>query len=123
MILVFGGTTEGRRAAEVLEEAGSVYFYSTKTGEQELTLHSGQRIDGAMDEEAMYAFCQEHSIRLMVDAAHPFASQLHATIAKVAESLQIPVVRLPHTFLLIPHYWQRQVYRASVSSSSWKCRV
>ena len=93
MILVFGGTTEGRRAAEVLEEAGAVYFYSTKTGEQELTLHSGQRIDGAMDEEAMYAFCQEHSIRLMVDAAHPFASQLHATIAKVAESLQIPVVR------------------------------
>ena len=93
MILVFGGTTEGRRAAEVLEEAGSVYFYSTKTGEQELTLHSGQRIDGAMDEETMYAFCQEHSIRLMVDAAHPFASQLHATIAKVAESLQIPVVR------------------------------
>ena len=93
MILVFGGTTEGRKAAEVLEEAGAVYFYSTKTGEQELTLHSGQRIDGAMDEEAMYAFCQEHSIRLMVDAAHPFASQLHATIAKVAESLQIPVVR------------------------------
>ena len=93
MILVFGGTTEGRRAAEVLEEAGSVYFYSTKTGEQELTLHNGQRIDGAMDEEAMYAFCLEHSIRLMVDAAHPFASQLHATIAKVAESLQIPVVR------------------------------
>ena len=93
MILVFGGTTEGRRAAEVLEEAGAVYFYSTKTGEQELTLHNGQRIDGAMDEEAMYAFCLEHSIRLMVDAAHPFASQLHATIAKVAESLQIPVVR------------------------------
>ena len=93
MILVFGGTTEGRRAAEVLEEAGAVYFYSTKTGEQELTLHSGQRIDGAMDEEAMYAFCLEHSIRLMVDAAHPFASQLHATIAKVAELLQIPVVR------------------------------
>ncbi len=93
MILVFGGTTEGRRAAEVLEEAGSVYFYSTKTSEQELTLHNGQRIDGAMDEEAMYAFCLEHSIRLMVDAAHPFASQLHATIAKVAESLQIPVVR------------------------------
>ena len=93
MILVFGGTTEGRRATEVLEEAGAVYFYSTKTGEQELTLHNGQRIDGAMDEETMYAFCQEHSIRLMVDAAHPFASQLHATIAKVAESLQIPVVR------------------------------
>ena len=93
MILVFGGTTEGRKATEVLEEAGTTYFYSTKTGEQELTLHNGQRIDGAMDGEVMRAFCQEHEIRLIVDAAHPFASQLHKTIAEVAESMQIPVVR------------------------------
>ena len=44
MILVFGGTTEGRKAVEVLEEAGSPYFYSTKTGEQELSLHNGLRL-------------------------------------------------------------------------------
>jgi cobalt-precorrin-5B (C1)-methyltransferase len=56
MILVFGGTTEGRRAAEVLEEAGSSYYYSTKTGEQELALHHGVRTDGAMDGEAMRQF-------------------------------------------------------------------
>ena len=74
MILVFGGTTEGRKAVEVLEEGGSPYFYSTKTGEQDLTLHHGQRIDGALDAEAMQTFCREHNIRLMVDAAHPFAS-------------------------------------------------
>ena len=49
MLLVFGGTTEGRKAAEVLEEAGSPYYYSTKTGEQDLALHHGQRIDGALD--------------------------------------------------------------------------
>ncbi len=93
MILVFGGTTEGRKAVEVLEEGGSPYFYSTKTGEQDITLHHGQRIDGALDDEAMRTFCQEHSIRLIVDAAHPFASQLHQTIASVAETLVIPVVR------------------------------
>ena len=93
MILVFGGTTEGRKAVDVLEEAGSAYFYSTKTGEQDITLHHGQRIDGALDEESMRAFCQEHDIRLMVDAAHPFASQLHQTIARVSESQHIPVIR------------------------------
>ena len=87
MILVFGGTTEGRRAAEVLEEAGKTYYYSTKTGEQELTLHHGVRIDGAMDGEAMKAFCREHAIRLIVDAAHPFAETLHRTIGEVADSL------------------------------------
>ena len=93
MILIFGGTTEGRKAAEVLEESGSPFFYSTKTGEQDVTLHHGQRVDGAMDGEAMRAFCREPAIRLIVDAAHPFASQLHQTIADVAAELQLPVVR------------------------------
>ena len=93
MILVFGGTTEGRKAAEVLEEAGTPYFYSTKTGEQDLTLHNGVRIDGAMDGEAMLTFCQEHAIQIIVDAAHPFAERLHETIVSVAETLAIPIVR------------------------------
>ena len=93
MILVFGGTTEGRKAVEVLEEGGSPYFYSTKTGEQDITLHHGQRIDGALDAEAMTAFCREHHIRLIVDAAHPFASQLHQTIAQVSEALNIQAIR------------------------------
>ena len=93
MILVFGGTTEGRKAVEVLEEGGSPYFYSTKTGEQDITLHHGQRIDGALDAEAMLTFCREHDIRLIVDAAHPFASQLHQTIAQVSQSLNIPTIR------------------------------
>ena len=93
MILVFGGTTEGRKAVEVLEEAGNVFYYSTKMGEQDITLHHGIRLDGAMDGDAMLAFCREHGIRLMVDAAHPFAVQLHQTIAQVSESLHIPVVR------------------------------
>ena len=93
MILVFGGTTEGRKAVEVLEEGGNTYYYSTKTGEQDITLHHGQRIDGALDAEAMQTFCREHGIRLIVDAAHPFASQLHQTIALVSESLNIPTIR------------------------------
>ncbi len=93
MILVFGGTTEGRRAAEVLEEAGNSYYYSTKTGEQELTLHYGVRTDGAMDGEAMRQFIREHAIRLMVDAAHPFAATLHQTIGEVASDMRIPVIR------------------------------
>ena len=93
MILVFGGTTEGRKAAEVLEEAGSPFFYSTKTGEQYISLLNGQRVDGVMDAGAMKAFISRHGIRLIVDAAHPFASRLHQTIAAVASDTQIPVIR------------------------------
>ena len=99
MILVFGGTTEGRKAVEVLEEGGNTYYYSTKTGEQDITLHHGQRIDGALDAEAMRTFCREHGIRLIVDAAHPFASQLHQTIAQVSESLNVPTIRYERIYL------------------------
>ncbi|MBQ3781805.1 MAG: precorrin-6A/cobalt-precorrin-6A reductase, partial [Bacteroidaceae bacterium] len=98
MILLFGGTTEGRKAAEVLEEAGSAFYYSTKTGEQDITLHHGLRIDGAMDESAMLQFCNKHDIRLIIDAAHPFAQQLHQTIAAVSQRLNLPVVRYERIF-------------------------
>ncbi|MBR1545910.1 MAG: cobalamin biosynthesis protein CbiD [Prevotella sp.] len=98
MILVFGGTTEGRKAVEVLEESGSTYYYSTKTEEQEVSLHHGIRLQGALDQQAMAAFCRVHGIQLLVDAAHPFARQLHDTVAKVAEKLQIPAIRYERIF-------------------------
>ena len=97
-ILVFGGTTEGRKAIEALEEAGSTFYYSTKTGEQEVTLHHGLRVDGAMDEATMAAFCQAHNIGLLVDAAHPFAEVLHRTVATVAERLHLPAIRFERIF-------------------------
>ena len=115
MILVFGGTTEGRKAVEVLEEGGSPYYYSTKTGEQDLTLHHGQRIDGALDAEAMKTFCRENDIRLIVDAAHPFATLLHQTIAEVSDALKIPAIRYERIFLISNRCWQRLVYRVSAN--------
>ena len=98
MVLVFGGTTEGRKAIEALEEAGSTFYYSTKTGEQEVTLHHGVAIRGAMDATAMTVFCQKHDIRLLVDAAHPFAEVLHRTVAEVSEQLGIPAIRFERIF-------------------------
>ena len=101
MILVFGGTTEGRKAVKALEEAGSLYYYSTKGTEQEVVLHHGIRVTGAMDEMKMITFCQSHDIQLIIDAAHPFAEELHETIAKVAPFLQIPAIRFERLFY--PH--------------------
>ena len=98
MILVFGGTTEGRKAVETLEEAGSHYFYSTKTGEQDIVLHHGERLDGALDRQGMLAFCRRRAIRLLVDAAHPFAAELHRTVAEVAAELQLPAIRYERLF-------------------------
>lgn len=98
MILIFGGTTEGRAAVEVLEGAGQTYFYSTKGTWQQLECKHGIHLTGAMDQEQMLAFCREKEIRLLVDAAHPFAEQLHRHIAEVSEELNIPVIRYERTY-------------------------
>lgn len=98
MILVFGGTTEGRKTIEALEEAGNPFYYSTRTGEQKVTLHHGIAISGTMDGDAMITFCQKHDIKLLVDAAHPFAEVLHQTVAEVAKSMNIPAIRFERIF-------------------------
>lgn len=102
MILVLGGTTEGRAAVQVLEEAGKPFYYSTKGKEQEITLHHGIRMTGGMDVDAMATFCKENNIRLLVDAAHPFAEQLHQTVRQVAEALPIPVIRYERIYPDVP---------------------
>ena len=59
MILILGGTTEGRIAARTLEEAGKPFYYSTKGDEQEVTMHHGIRLQGAMDELDLEHCCRE----------------------------------------------------------------
>ncbi len=93
MILVFGGTTEGRKAVEVLEEAGSLYYYSTRSDGQQVELLNGIHLTGKMEVTEMVACCQEHGIRLIIDAAHPFAGELHRNLLVVSKHIGAPIVR------------------------------
>ena len=98
MILIFGGTTEGRTAAETLDEAGQPFYYSTRGTLQEVTCRNMTRLTGNMDSEKIISFCREHDIRLIIDAAHPFAQQLHLNIFLAAKELTIKVVRLERIY-------------------------
>ena len=98
MILILGGTTEGRKAVQVVESAGKPYYYSTVGNEQAIEAVHAIRLTGGMDEEKMAQFCREKKISLLVDAAHPFAIRLHRTLAKVSSRLRIPVVRLERQY-------------------------
>lgn len=98
MILILGGTTEGRLAANTLDESGSPFYYSTRGDEQEVSLHHGIRLQGGMDAETMELFCRQKEIRLLVDAAHPFAEELHRNVATVGQRLQVPVIRLERIY-------------------------
>lgn len=93
MLLVFGGTTEGRSVANALEDAGLQYFYSTQSELQKVEMHHGLHVTGGMDGDEMLRFCNENRVECIVDAAHPFATNLRNNIAKTASSLHIPVIR------------------------------
>lgn len=97
-ILIIGGTTEGRVAVKVCDESGRRFFYSTKNSSQEVESVHGERITGGLDEVGMPEFCRTHHIILIIDAAHPFAQNVHSNIGKTASALQIPVIRLERQF-------------------------
>lgn len=94
MILIFGGTTEGRLAVDVCEQAGKPFYYSTKSKLQDVEMHNGVRLTGAMTSKDIKEFCNKYGVRCIVDAAHPFAEVLHNEIGKVG----LPVIRLQRIF-------------------------
>lgn len=94
MILIFGGTTEGRIAADVCDEAGKKFFYSTKSDKQHIETHHGVRLTGAISAEELKTFCKANDIRCIINAAHPFAENLHMTIRQA----DVPVIRLQREF-------------------------
>lgn len=93
-LLIFGGTTEGRLAASVCDEAGTTFYYSTKTGKQEVEMLHGVYLSGAMTADDIRLFCKEKSVGCIIDAAHPFAENLHSTIDEAG----LPVIRLQRDF-------------------------
>ena len=93
MILVFGGTTEGRKAVEALEEAGTTYYYSTRSDGQKVELVHGIHLTGGMEVPEMIACCRKHDIHLIIDAAHPFAEDLHRNLLFLAKHINAPIIR------------------------------
>lgn len=102
-LLILGGTTEGRRCVEVCEEAGVPFYYSTFGSSQEITLHNGIHITGGKDKAELQAFCQENNVGLIIDAAHPFATNLHSNVG----ALHLPVIRYEREFPTIPEEVQQ----------------
>lgn len=98
MILVFGGTTEGRMATKVLDESGAIYYYSTRSDVQDIQLAHGVRLTGTMELAQMKVFSLEHDIALIIDATHPFAQNLHHNVVNLAQQLGVPLIRVNRIF-------------------------
>ena len=96
-VLVFGGTTEGRELAEELCRQGITCTLSvaTRYGEQVmerqtlLTLHRG-RLDAAQ----MRALIQSGEFLAVVDATHPFATEVSKNIRESLADTGLLYLRL-----------------------------
>ncbi len=98
MLLVFGGTTEGKKVAAILEKEEYHYFYSTKTKIDFQSGNYGTYRYGAFNKETLIDFCKDNSIKIIIHASHPFAEELHQTIYKASIELNIPVLRFERTY-------------------------
>lgn len=96
MVLIFGGTTEGKIIAELFDVIGQEYFYSTKTDTHKQI--KGKRVFGDLTRRKMLDFCKENQIRLIINAAHPFAVLLHENIYQTAHELGIQTIRYERKF-------------------------
>jgi len=94
MILVFGGTTEGRQVAEILDKLRIPYYYTTKTKIN--FTGKGNYIYGAMTTSAIEFFCKKNKIIQIINASHPFAVQLHGAVADI--SIDIELIKFQREF-------------------------
>jgi precorrin-6A/cobalt-precorrin-6A reductase len=92
MILVFGGTTEGKIVADILERSGYPFYYSTKT---KIEFQPENYRHGAFTKESLTNFCSEKNIQLIIHASHPFATELHQTIS---QATTLPVLRYERNY-------------------------
>ncbi|MDO4771805.1 cobalt-precorrin-5B (C(1))-methyltransferase CbiD [Porphyromonas sp.] len=97
-ILIVGGTTEGRIVVETCDDAGKIYYYSTKNASQQVDCVHGVRVSGGLDKDEMMSFCSANDVRLIIDAAHPFAMNVHRNVGDTAEAVNIPVIRFERKF-------------------------
>lgn len=95
-ILIFAGTTEGRKLAEYASKQGISCFVSTATeygGSILKDLPGITVLCGRMDKEQIRSFTEKHHIGLVIDATHPFAEEATGNIADACREEKIRYVR------------------------------
>jgi len=96
-ILIFGGTTEGRNAAEGLLAAGVPCTVSVAThyGEEVLTPHPLMTVHaGRLDRSGMAQLMREGSFSCVIDATHPHAQIVSGEIAAACRETGLPYLHL-----------------------------
>ena len=95
-ILIFSGTTEGRRLTEFLDGRNAEVYVSTATeyGKECTGEHENAEVfSGRMDQKQMAELMKKKQIDLVIDATHPFAQLVTGEIRKACESMGVQYLR------------------------------
>jgi precorrin-6A/cobalt-precorrin-6A reductase len=95
MILVLGGTHEGREIAEKLNQMGRDYILSVTTALGFDLYHetAARCIVQKFTEDSLLAFIDAEAIALIIDATHPHAAEIKKTASRCAAHKRIPYWR------------------------------
>ena len=96
-ILIFGGTTEGRKAAELLLKEGvpCTVSVATQYGGEVLQPHPRMTVHiGRLDRVGMARMMREGHYRCVIDATHPYAQIVSGEIEAACRGTGLPYLRL-----------------------------
>ena len=98
-ILIFSGTSEGRKLAEILLQNGIAVTVcvATEYGQEMMEQQDNQRLTlctGRMDVSEMERLAEEKDWQAIVDATHPFAEEVTRNIAAACKNRGREVMRL-----------------------------
>lgn len=96
-ILIFAGTTEGRRLAEVLsgKNIECIVCVATEYGNEIMPELCGiTKRTGRLDATQMVQLISEEKIETVIDATHPFATVVSENIKQACDLLKVKYLRL-----------------------------
>lgn len=106
MILVLGGTREGREIAAALAGENHEVIITVVSGYGAEMIPAGSRIEvlvGRLDADELKGLISGRDISLIVDATHPYASVITETAWNTAKLSGIPYIRYERPAALIDH--------------------
>lgn len=101
-IIIFSGTTEGRKLSELMAAAGIAHTVSVATDYGKLVMKAHPKVkiqEGRLSKEAMSEFLRKESFDIVIDATHPYAVEVTRTIKSCvagmkADGLEVTYLRL-----------------------------
>lgn len=92
-VILFGGTDEGHKIADFLDEKNISYIVCVATDYGAEILNNRNVRVGRMIAEEMKIFFEENNVKIVVDATHPYAYKVTENIKKVCRCKYIRVLR------------------------------